>query len=167
MGRPQTARRVACPVCGKRKVVRGSRLRPEGNPCRGSCSREYPTGRDSYGYRGSANISGLLLCKWKRGATVRGIAWNITVAEVEALYVKQQGRCALTGRTLSFEKLHPDKISLDRIDSSKGYEAGNIQLTTALANRIKFTLDNGELTRFATAVIRQQSLPLAEYLAAF
>ncbi len=52
----------------------------------------------------------------------------------------QNGRCALTGTPFD-EASEVDRVSLDRIDCSRGYAEGNVQLTTTFANRARGTLD--------------------------
>lgn len=55
----------------------------------------------------------------------------------------QNGRCALTGTPFD-EASEVDRVSLDRIDCSRGYSDGNVQLTTIFANRARGTLDLDE-----------------------
>mgnify|MGYP003351787189 CR=1 FL=1 len=46
------------------------------------------------------------------------------------LFIEQQGKCKLSGIEISLPKKWNDKnytASLDRIDSDKGYEKGNVQ----------------------------------------
>lgn len=45
------------------------------------------------------------------------------------------------------------KVSVDRIDSSKGYIAGNVQLVCNWANRAKATLTDGEFADFCRLVV--------------
>lgn len=53
------------------------------------------------------------------------------------LWSDQNGLCVYSGLPLSVEANHPHTISLDRIDSSKGYVRGNLQLVSATVNRMK------------------------------
>lgn len=81
----------------------------------------------------------------------------ITVEDVKNLYHQQQGKCALTGHVLTHTTIDDDdthhnesvkhrwNISIDRIDSSKGYTIDNIQLVGAIINRIKTDLPNQDL----------------------
>jgi len=75
---------------------------------------------------------------WLRGvmrtkfasAKRRTIGVSITIEEAWNLFLEQKRRCALTGLELKFPESGKDKnwtASLDRIDSSKPYEIGNIQ----------------------------------------
>lgn len=66
-------------------------------------------------------------------------------ASVDDLWTKQNGRCALTKTRFDLRRLEDggvqdDRMSIDRIDNSIGYNSGNIQLTTQFANRARGTL---------------------------
>jgi hypothetical protein len=52
------------------------------------------------------------------------------------LYHKQEGKCAISGvkMTYTHQKKSPTQISIDRIDNSRGYEAGNVRLTCLWIN---------------------------------
>jgi hypothetical protein len=66
-----------------------------------------------------------------RNAKRRKIAVLATIEEVDEIFEKQGGRCTLTGDKLWFGtaagKSSDGNASLDRIDSDKPYEAGNLQ----------------------------------------
>ena len=60
---------------------------------------------------------------------------NITKQYIQELRIKQKGLCYWTKIPIDFtleDKLR--KPSLDRIDNNKGYEIGNVVLTTLFAN---------------------------------
>lgn len=90
----------------------------------------------------------------KAAAKRTGKDFEITLQDVVIPEV-----CPMLGIKLQFslEKKHPGKPSLDRIDSSKGYVKGNVQVISWKANMIKnchaaldlvavgqFMLDNGQ-----------------------
>ena len=60
---------------------------------------------------------------------------------IQQLYIIQDGKCAMTNIPLDWKynmvKEHPLSISSDRIDSSKGYVPGNIQLVLLMFNLAK------------------------------
>ena len=66
-------------------------------------------------------------------AEKQGWEINITVKDLQFLYDKQEGKCALTGTSFSFDKnnnwrTQPFVPSIDRIDSKKGYTKDNVRL---------------------------------------
>lgn len=76
-------------------------------------------------------------------------------AYVAELIDKQDGRCALTGLALQFQKEHEDEqllASLDRIDSDGHYEAGNLQVVCRFANRWKSDAHTDEFVRLLSLV---------------
>ena len=70
--------------------------------------------------------------------------FELTKTDVLHKLELQKYRCAYTNKPLEFEKYSENKLSIDRIDSNKGYEKDNIQLVIWRANRAKNNLSNGE-----------------------
>jgi hypothetical protein len=56
---------------------------------------------------------------------------------LEEIWNQQSGLCAYSGEPLVVQANFPNTVSLDRIDSSKGYLRGNVQLVCAAVNRMK------------------------------
>jgi hypothetical protein len=86
----------------------------------------------------------------KHGANNRGIFFGISKDDVLGTFLNQEGRCALSGIDLDFKVdgsmengLHGLRApSIDRIDSSKDYLPDNIQITSAVINRMKANSPN-------------------------
>lgn len=82
-------------------------------------------------------ISGSFWKLIESGAKKRNIKFLLTIEEAWQKYIEQKGKCALTGIPIKFElnQVHHKGIdnritrtaSLDRIDSSLGYNKENIQ----------------------------------------
>lgn len=81
------------------------------------------------------------------------IICNITINDIRELYIKQDGKCALTKRELTYTKIDRNNdnhiinrwnISVDRIDPSKHYEKDNIQLVGSIVNRMKMDLSQAD-----------------------
>lgn len=90
----------------------------------------------------------------------RGLAFEITIDDVLALLIKQQGKCALTGDSLEFTRggtykygTNPNACTIDRIHNSEGYKSWNIQLTCWKANCIRGELSLSELKEFCQKVV--------------
>ena len=66
---------------------------------------------------------------------------------VTGIYKRQQGKCAYTGMVLYTRDVkvnHFQRLSIDRIDSNKGYTEHNVHLVSAYVNRAKNTLSHDE-----------------------
>ena len=63
--------------------------------------------------------------------------FSISVEDVYDLWRNQEGRCAYTKLPLLATANQFNTVSLDRIDSSKGYIVGNVQLVCAAINKMK------------------------------
>jgi hypothetical protein len=72
------------------------------------------------------------------------------------LFTKQQGKCAITGIDLELEtgtdRPNPNRCSLDRIDSSRGYNHRNVWLVCAWVNIMKHTMDMPEFKEKITVL---------------
>ena len=73
----------------------------------------------------------------KNGAKKRGITFNLTLSDLNDLSFPIT--CPVLGIPLTFNTGEPkdDSYSVDRIDSSKGYEAGNVVIVSTRANTLK------------------------------
>ena len=100
--------------------------------------------------------------KWSNGQTVakivksKGTTFNAR-SDIEGflrtLWDRQAGNCALTGAALSGESANPwMRVSCDRIDSGKGYESDNMQLTLWAANRFKGAASEEDWTKMKAAI---------------
>jgi hypothetical protein len=71
----------------------------------------------------------------------QGVEWTITPQELNMLYAKQEGLCALTGVELTYKRGTGEEsdfnISIDRIDPAGGYYIENIQLVGKVINFLK------------------------------
>lgn len=86
-------------------------------------------------------------------------AFNIDSSYVVHLWYKQEGRCALSGRTMTHVRGSgrvKTNASLDRIDSSKPYEKGNVQLVCAVTNFMKHDMTVDEMKDWCEAILAYQ-----------
>lgn len=82
-----------------------------------------------------ASIRGKFAC-WKKNATKRGLEWNLTLRDIEALPMT----CYYTGLELTVEPFFSNTVSLDRLDSNLGYYPENVVLCCKVINVMKSTL---------------------------
>ena len=85
----------------------------------------------------------------KRHAISHKREFNITLEYLQDILILQKNKCALTG--IDFDENVPP--SLDRINSSKGYIIGNIQLIQIKINIMKSNLDQNHFMELCKQVI--------------
>jgi hypothetical protein len=85
----------------------------------------------------------------KRGANTRNIEFTIDMRDISEVFEKQNKKCALSGKELSFDLTSSHYLSdsvgvasVDRIESSKSYTKDNIQIVDKYINIAKNTLTN-------------------------
>jgi hypothetical protein len=88
-------------------------------------------------HRNPDNRFKLIISDSKRRAKKKGFEFNITVKDIEKLWESQKTLCAYSGIPMSLETRVNDKVSIDRIDSSKGYTKDNIVLCRWVINWMK------------------------------
>lgn len=74
------------------------------------------------------------LCTKARG---RSKEFSINTSDLLDVLIKQNGQCAYTKLPLLATANQFNTISLDRVDSSKGYVVGNVQLVCTAINKMK------------------------------
>lgn len=82
---------------------------------------------------------------------------TVTPELLIALWEKQEGRCAVTGRPMTHMRgighCVKTNVSIDRIDSSIGYTADNIRLVCRVVNVMKWTSTDQEMVEWANAIV--------------
>lgn len=87
--------------------------------------------------------------KLQNSASKRNINFNVSLEYLWNLFKTQKQICAITGDYIN----NIEEASLDRIDSSKGYEENNIQWVTYQANVSKHIMTMNELYEFCKKVL--------------
>ena len=95
------------------------------------------------------------------GAKIRDIEFDqsLTREYLEELYEKQSGLCALSGIPIQFAansktvKKGGDTASLDRIDSDKPYEIGNIMWVHKIVNIMKGRLSCEQFVKWCRQIV--------------
>jgi hypothetical protein len=86
--------------------------------------------------------------RFKKSSKTRGISWKLSIDEMFFCFDK---KCALTGWDISIDYKN-ETASLDRIDSSKGYEQNNIQWVHTMVNMCKNKYDQGKFIEMCKAI---------------
>lgn len=107
----------------------------------------FKTINGAYNFQGYKSISFIYFKSCKNGAKIRNLEFNITKEDIYNLWVKQNGKCALSGLDIKIERNYKKMkegmtASLDRIDSTKGYTLDNIQWIHKHLNKMKMNFDN-------------------------
>lgn len=142
----------ACPGCGIIFIPKNSRQIYHTKAC-GAKARNRSTSRHEYDAKRASlsprnYINALLSHKHRRDC--------LDIDYMMGIYDAQNGRCALSGRKMTYLRGHGNistNISIDRIDSSKGYVKGNVQLVCRIVNLIKNEWDQEELIDFCRDII--------------
>ena len=106
---------------------------------------------------GYGEITGRFWSSIKNGAMRRNINFDITVKEAWDIFIKQNRKCAYTGKFLTFYPKYKrgaeQTASLDRIDSSKGYTVDNVQWVHKITQRMKWHLGEEEFLEFCELIV--------------
>lgn len=99
-----------------------------------------------------------IINKTKSRAKEKSLEYNLNEVYLLDKFKEQDGKCALTNITMTYflggkGKIHTN-ISADRIDSSKGYIKGNIQLVCHIINIMKTDLTMEELINYSSLIIK-------------
>ena len=89
----------------------------------------------------------------------RRVGSELTIDFLDRLYQKQLGKCALSGREMTFiagKGRVSTNISIDQIIPSLGYTQDNVQLVCAFANILKGSLMMDELYLFCEEILKNR-----------
>lgn len=129
----------------KRRELRNRAIRIWTKRDRGELSDKLRTGHEG--------ISGTTWARIKCGARTRDLTFNLTPKEAWELFLKQEGKCALSGVAIIIDERNGlITASLDRIDSGKGYSIENVQWVHKDINVAKMSMQNQEFIAMCIAV---------------
>lgn len=86
----------------------------------------------------------------------QSLEFDITKEYIKELYLKQDGKCAISNIPMTYisgSGKHATNISIDRIDSNKGYTKDNVQLVCSHVNMMKSDLSLEELYSFCKSIV--------------
>lgn len=149
--------------CGK---IIETKARYLTNQAKSSCGCiRHQSNNKHHGWKGFGEISGTFWNSIIKGAKKRNgreIDFRITIQYVWDLYLRQQGKCALTGVDIGFSYKNTrygtedNTASLDRIDSSLGYTEDNVQWVHKTINLIKMDLKEDEFIQWCKTISKYQ-----------
>jgi len=150
--------------CGAEKVVTLSNLTNGSTRSCGCLHQENAIAVGSLGkgvrahnWQGVGDISASYWGQVLAGAAGRGLHVGVTHQEIWELFLAQDRRCALTGWPIGFDPpggRGEGTASLDRIDSTLGYQAGNLQWVHKRIQRMKWKFGQEEFIEACRAVAK-------------
>lgn len=135
--------------CGKELPVCGKELRRKGNKRTVSC------GSCPVKLSPNGTIPQVFFTKVLHGAKARALDVTVTIDELEQIFLSQQGKCALSG--LPIVMSHKSRLctaSLDRKDSSRGYETDNVQFVHRFVNLMKLDFKEEVFVKLCAAIAK-------------
>lgn len=125
--------------------------------------RIYARGDKHGDWTGYGDITGKFWSYVNISARRRNMKLWISKKEAWELFVKQDGKCALTGRDLilrqDVKNLAEVTASLDRIDSSKGYTIDNVQWIHKVVQLMKHIFSQEQYIQICYDVTRMHKEP--------
>jgi hypothetical protein len=140
-----------CAYCGKEFTTKKSTTKC----CSPSCRNYYTCNKEKIKYfRRNSVENSLKAVFWgcKSRAKRLNRECNLTQEYLLEMLKKQKGKCAATGILMkpsaqaTTKNKDPFTISIDRIDSSKGYIEGNVQLVCTMYNMAKNCFTQEDIT---------------------
>lgn len=111
-------------------------------------------GGHSLNYTGTIHFSGKTISAWKHSAKRRGHKWDVSNKNLEQMYDKQKGICALSGIKMEGKPKSKFRPSIDRKDSRKGYTVNNVQFVCSVINVMKNKLLDREFIDLCKLVVK-------------
>lgn len=108
-------------------------------------------------WRGVGEISQSFMYSIQRGALNRNLKFNVSAEFLWNLFLKQNRKCAISGVKLRFQETRLDydaTASLDRINSSIGYEEGNLQWVHKDVNYMKQSMNNEDFINWISIIYK-------------
>jgi hypothetical protein len=153
----QTFYERVCPVCASKisykRFDTAYRYTLSVSPCR-ACNNSIK-GADYRLWVGHIRLA--WYNNFKSRALKRKLAWEIDPQFISDMLERQQFKCALSGLELVVPAdghSYRGNLSIDRIDSKKGYTKDNVQLVLGRVNMMKGIYDQEEFIRLAEAIVK-------------
>ncbi len=88
------------------------------------------------------------LCACKTRSKQLEMKFNLDLEFMINLLEKQKGLCFYSGKTLSMSTDQLETLSIDRVDSSKGYTKDNVVLCCTIVNRMKLDFTQKDFKQY-------------------
>lgn len=151
-----------CPVCKEVEIVyktfatfdRACKKGTMCSSCRTAQNNKSPNRNSAKennpAWKGFNGIPGKVLSKLKRDAEKRDIDFALDMEDIWNQYINQNKVCRFSGVPLTWGV----DASVDRIDSSKGYNFDNIQIVHKAINMLKCDMDDKQFIHWCKLIAR-------------
>lgn len=120
------------------------------------------TGRNSSKFKGYEEMSSRYVSDIVRRCKKFNYEYDLTAQFLWELYERQNRKCALSGEEIKFSYTNSNRpegtISLDRIDSNKGYTKDNVQWVHKDINTLKTDFDQAKFLELCKKVVDHNNL---------
>ena len=146
--------------CRRIVIVRRGHLTDDGTTSCG-CSRK---GKNSAHWLGVGDLSASFYRHFQQSAKRRKIDFDVGIEYLWQLFQDQNGKCALSGVEITLPPNNQacnhgeNSASLDRIDSNKGYVAGNVQWLHKDVNFMKYKFDESYFLSMCRKMVEYKNL---------
>src|SRR3990167_6541773 len=96
----------------------------------------------------------MLLGQAKHNAKARDREFLLTKDDLLGLWMAQGGLCAYSGVSMSLRQNNQALVTIDRVDSHKGYVSGNVVLCCLAVNIMKWDQSYDDLISWCTRIIQ-------------
>lgn len=118
------------------------------------CCGDRNRGHNNGNWKGYGEIPGEVLHKIRTGADTRNIPLEVSLSDLDNLWLCQNRKCALTGLPL----IMGDTASLDRINSKAPYTVNNIQWVHKVVNIMKNDFNEDTFIDMCTKVAKHAKM---------
>jgi hypothetical protein len=148
-----------CPACGE---VKDLSLWYPNNPskCKDCDKLNHKSKYEKIVSKHLSSVENFLKYKLTNCSQKKNIDTTITLDDLMKQYHHQNGKCFYSGRPLAIELRTKslNSLSIDRINSSKGYTPDNIVLCCSIVNIMKLDTPEDEFIRLCRDIVNHQHL---------
>lgn len=117
----------------------------------------HPKLQNSKRWKGYGEIPQTYFANIRNGAKTRNLIFDITIEYIWDLFIKQNRKCALSGKEIGFQSANVNTASLDRINSKIGYIKENVQWVHRDINFCKQSFSNEEFINLCLDIVKHNN----------
>lgn len=158
-----------CEVCGKDLELKKSRINRQkhftcSKSCRSKLIKEIYKGIENPNYKGNSDLEKIFIDRLKLmkvRALNKGFGFDIDLDYLKKIYKEQDGKCFYTNIPMIINGNRSyNTLSIDRIDSDKGYIKGNIVFCLLCINTFKSNHSINDINLIFEQIEHLHTLPI-------